>query len=258
MFKRNRISWAIFLINIFPSLAFAKKGLMKLFSLGGDNGAVAQGEFLGIPVEILLALASMAVAALLATVLAYHPLRLKDIRADQESREQPKALLLIAIAGAIVGALVRRYPAMALALFGFGSFIRFRTPVPNPKETAILFICAGIGCLCGLAQFVLAVMGTAFVYLLIWILDREALGGKERVTLVLKGLGPEAQVAAKAYKEKLAQAGIAVLSSKVSLKKGNVTILLAKDKSKDTDQIEKLLFGSESLPRPRSIAWVRE
>ena len=71
----------------------------------------------------------------------------------------------------------------------------------NPKETVIIFLCAGIGCLCGLQQLHLAVAGTMFVYLLIWILDRGSTGNVERITLVLKGLGTESQVAAKYYKE---------------------------------------------------------
>ncbi len=255
---RKRLAFLGFLaVVVAPSAASAKKGLGKLLGFGDKPLELWSGELWGIPVDVLLSLAAMPVAALLATVLAYHPLRMGEVSRDEAEREQPKALLLIAVAGAMVGALVRRHPSMALALFGFGSFIRFRTPVKNPKETAILFLCAGIGCLCGLGRFVLAVAGTAFVYLLIWWLDREAFGPAERITLVLKGLGTEAQVAARAYKERLAGAGVKVLSSKVSLKKGNVTILLAKDRSVDTDELEAALFEQSGLPRPRSIAWIR-
>ena len=76
--------------------------------------------------------------------------------------------------------------------------------------------------------------------------------------IVLKGLGTESQVAAKAYKEKLPPAGVEVVSSKVSLRKGNVTLLINKPVHTTTDQIEELLLGCEGVPAPRSIEWIKE
>ena len=53
-------------------------------------------------------------------------------------------------------------------------------------------------------------MGTAFVWGLIWVLDRRMGGTIERLTVILKGFGPECQVAVKGFKEKLEAAGVVV------------------------------------------------
>ena len=257
MRTRLKYAFSLAVILLCASPCYAKKGLSKLFNMG-DQGAAASGGLVWgfFPVEFLLGILAMPIGALLASIIAYHPLRVGEIGLKQEERERPKALILITVAGVIVGALVYVHPSMALALFGFGSFIRFRTQVKNPKETVIIFLCAGIGCLCGLRQFYLAIAATTFVYILIWILDRTSSGDFERVTLVLKGLGAESQVGARIFKEKLTAAGVEVLSSKVSLKKGNVTLLLKKDVRRSTDEIEEILLSGEG-PRPRSLQWIR-
>ena len=213
--------------------------------------------FLGMSKDTILSILAMPLAALLAAFIAYHPLRIRGIGVKKEEWEVPKALILIAVAGEIICGLVKIEPTMAFALFGFGSFIRFRTQVKNPKETVVIFLCGGIGCLCGLQQFTLAVAATGFVYAMIWFLDRDSAGNVERVTLILKGLGTESQVAMKAYKEKLEAAGVEVASSKVSLRKGNVTILINKDVRMTTEQLEEIVLSGEDVPRPRSVEWIR-
>ena len=227
---------------------------------GGGGAAEPSDELLWgfIPRKLALGVAAMPIAAFLVALIAYHPLRIRGIGVKKEEWETPKALIFIAVAGVIVGALVHIQPNMAFALFGFGSFIRFRTQVKNPKETVIIFLSAGIGCLCGLEQFYLAIAGTVFVYILIWILDRGAGGNIERLTVVLKGLGTESQVASRLYKERLEAAGVEVVSSKVSLRKGNVTILLNKDRKTSTDELEEILFAGTDAPRPRSVEWIKE
>ena len=257
--KIDRLVWLVALLAL-ASPCFAKKGIGKLLPVGDIGGETGGEELLFgfVPVKLLHGFIAMPVAALLAALIAYHPLRIRGLGVKKEEWETPKALIFIAVAGVIVGTLVNIQPSMALALFGFGSFIRFRTQVKNPKETVVIFLAAGIGCLCGLEQFPLAIAGTAFVYVLIWIVDRGAAGNVERVTVILKGLGPESQVASKAYKEKLQAAGVEVVSSKVSLRKGNVTILLNKETRTTTDELEEILFSGEDTPRPRSVEWIRE
>lgn len=208
--------------------------------------------------KLLWGIASLPIAALLAAIIAYHPIRVRNLGVKKEEWETPKALVIIAVAGVIVGTLVNIERLMALALFGFGSFIRFRTPVKNPKETAIIFFVAGLGCMCGFQQFEFALAATAFLFVLIWILDRRTSGNLERITLILKGLGTESQIASKGYKERLEASGVEVVSSKVSLRKGNVTLLLNKELRMTTDDIEQIIFKDDDLPRPRSVEWIKE
>ncbi len=255
--KTKRISF--FAALVAAGVCLAASGAAKdVLSAPGAEPA-SHDLILGfLPKKLALGIVAMPLAAFLVYMVAYHPYRTKSLGVKKEEWETPKALILIAVAGVMVGALVSVESSMAFALFGFGSFIRFRTQVKNPKETVIIFLAAGIGCLCGLEQFWLALAATGFVLLLITIMDRTRGGTVERITLLLKGLDGQAQNAAKLYKEKLKEANVEVVSSKVSLKKGNLTLLLDKPVKTSTDQIEEMLFSEEGLPRPRSIEWIRE
>jgi len=232
-------------------------------AVGGDQQLQLEEPFFWglVPADALPKYAwgavGLAIAAVLGAAIGYHPLRVRSIGVKKEEAEVPKALVLIAVAGAVICGLVALQPVMAFALFGFGSFIRFRTQMKSPKETVVIFICGGIGCLCGLRAFDLAIMSTVFVWGLIWVLDRRMGGTIERLTVVLKGFGPECQIAVKSFKEKLEEAGVQVVSSKVSLKKGNVTILMDKNVNMTTEELEEILLAGDLVARPKSFEWIR-
>jgi hypothetical protein len=215
-------------------------------------------NFLGIPLSAWLTIIALPLSAFLAAFIAYHPVRRRNLGVKQELRDVPRALILISCAGALISAVVTIEPAMSIALFGLGSFIRFRTPVKNPKETVVIFLCAGIGCMCGLHQFSIAVAITAFLFCMIWLLELRSSSELERMTVVCRGLATESQPALKAYRENLENAGIEVVSSKVSLKKGNVTILMNKERGLQTEELEKILFSGGDAPAPKSVEWIRE
>lgn len=243
---------------IHPLARLAGKGNPQNGGGAPGGGAPKKVFFWGITEDVLLGILAMPVAALLAAFLAYHPMRMRKTGVKKDERDVPKALILLSVGGAVVCSLIYIKEIMAMALFGFGSFIRFRTPVKNPKETVVIFLCAMTGCFCGLHQFHLAVAMTLFVWILIWFLERGVGGEMERATVILKGLGTESQVAMKEYKENLEKAGIEVVSSKVSLRKGHVTILLNKQVSQPVEDLEAVILAGTSVMQPKSVEWIRE
>ncbi len=223
-----------------------------------EKGPAVEKTYLCLTKSTWFSILALPLSALLAAFIAYHPARRRNLGVKQEERDVPRALILISSAGALISAVVSIEETMALALFGLGSFIRFRTPVKNPKETVVIFLCAGIGCMCGLHAFVLAIAITIFLFCLILLLERSTSSELERITIVCKGLGTYAQPALQSYKTNLEEAGIEVVSSKVSLKKGNVTILMEKERGMQTEDVEKIMFTGEDVHQPKSVEWVRQ
>jgi Domain of unknown function (DUF4956) len=115
---------------------------------------------------------NLVIAALLGALIAFHPLRLRrDANIDWEMK---KCQILICILGVILVQIVAGELALAFALVGVGSFIRFRTAVQNPLEGAIIFVQVMIGMACGGNEHWMAVIFTGFVFALLLVLNVRA------------------------------------------------------------------------------------
>jgi hypothetical protein len=116
--------------------------------------------------------AALAVAAAVGALLSLHPMRLRRQRAAGSiDWDQVRAQILIAVAGALMVVVVGDSMARAFGLVGIGGFIRFRTSIRNPRDTAFLFLLIGLGMACGLNHWDVVVVGTVFLYLLITIVE---------------------------------------------------------------------------------------
>jgi hypothetical protein len=119
---------------------------------------------------VLLVMAGrMAVAALLASLVAYRPWR----RLMHWHFEPPEsgAQVLIAVAGGLMTAVIGNNVALAFALVGLGGFIRFRSGIKDPREAGVMFFMIGIGMSCGIGSMPLALTSTAFALVLLPALD---------------------------------------------------------------------------------------
>lgn len=121
-------------------------------------------------IAVLLVMAGrMAVAALLASLVAYRPWR----RLMHWHFEPPEsgAQVLIAVAGGLMTAVIGNNVALAFALVGLGGFIRFRSGIKDPREAGVMFFMIGIGMSCGIGSMPLALTSTAFALVLLPALD---------------------------------------------------------------------------------------
>ncbi len=110
-------------------------------------------------------------AALLGTLIAVHPLRFRRLMHNKRGREMLKAEVLICVAGALLVVVIGDSAARAFGLLGLGSFIRFRTAMKSPADTAIFFLLIGIGMACGVDRFGAAAFGTLFLLLILTVLE---------------------------------------------------------------------------------------
>jgi hypothetical protein len=140
------------------------RGQDEMFGTGAgaqDFPTLEEGlrAFTDVPQIAQLAL-GIAVALALAALLAFHPKRRGRVR-DEADLSYPNTILLFAVVGAIVAQIVKVSPAMALVVFGIGGLIRFRTRIGAPDDTGHAILATLVGIAAGMGMFLLAVLGTA-------------------------------------------------------------------------------------------------
>ena len=93
------------------------------------------------------------------------------------SRSLSQAQILLCVAGALMMIIIGNSFARALGVAGGATIIRFRTNVDDPKDSTVLFLLLGLGMACGIGEFGVAGLGTAFLcvcmVLLEWIVERK-------------------------------------------------------------------------------------
>jgi uncharacterized membrane protein YhiD involved in acid resistance len=113
-------------------------------------------------------------AGVLSILFSAHPLRFKRLRTTGKGRELLKAQVLVCMAGALLVVVIgsgEDASARAFGLLGLGSFIRFRTSMKSPADTAIFFLLIGIGMACGVDRFGAAVVGTVLLGVVLTVLE---------------------------------------------------------------------------------------
>lgn len=109
------------------------------------------------------------------------PGRLKALRATKKGRELLKAQILVTMAGALLVVVIGNdegASARAFGLLGLGSFIRFRSALKSPADTAILFLLIGVGMACGVGRPLAGVIGGVTLMIVVAALERFSPAGK--------------------------------------------------------------------------------
>lgn len=164
------------------TIAFAAGGAAFCLALvwggttGFDAAAVAPPEFAGAndsPLPLtnpFLSLIKLVVAAMIGMLITvvHRPVS----RDKPHTRSMEQAQVLLCVSGAIVMIIIGNSIARAFGIAGAASIIRFRTPVEDPKDITILFLLMGLGMAAGLGAFAVAGLATAFLCVLLLVLDR--------------------------------------------------------------------------------------
>ncbi len=128
------------------------------------------------PLVELLKLVSSALIGLVVTAVHGRSRRKKPL-----NRSLAQAQILLCVAGTLVMIIIGNSVGRAFGAFGIASIIRFRTPLENPKDAAVLLVLLGLGMSCGVGAFAMAGLGTLFVCLFLMVLDY--IGPEKRETL---------------------------------------------------------------------------
>jgi len=170
---------------------------------------------------IVNAFVTLGLAAVLGMLIGYHPRHVRT--ADTlEKIDAPKSYTIYAVIGAIIGIMVLKYGlVIGLVIFGIGGLIRFRTDLREAMLTGEVILVTLIGLSCGLDLPHVAVITTAFVYVLIFLIDA-------RVTyrVEVKALpGDRYLDAAAAYRKVVEDHGCRVVNEKKNPAKQRVILL---------------------------------
>ena len=170
---------------------------------------------------LLSSLGSLALAALLGAVVAYHPATLRTIDTPHEA-EVPRVHVVYAVVGAVIGVVVLTYGmGVGVVVFGIGGLIRFRTDTGSARDTGRLILVTLIGLTAGLGLPHFAVLTTAFAFGLVFVLEGRFVG-----TLQVRGvpatLVPES---ATAWRAALVQEGCSIINARARVAKEHLTFV---------------------------------
>jgi hypothetical protein len=175
----------------------------------------------GPPIYPLLELLKLVVAGLLGIVVTGVLRSFRHLSVPSRSLEQCQVLL--SIAGAFVMIIIGDSLARAFGIVGAAGVVRFRTPVENPRDTAVLFLLIGIGMACGVNAFGLAGLMTVLVCVTLGVLNYLARWQPQTLMMEVTTEGPDLSMAE--VQRVLTDRGVAYESCGVSRgKKNNTTI----------------------------------
>ncbi|MGW8264752.1 MAG: hypothetical protein ACWGSQ_00180 [Longimicrobiales bacterium] len=194
---------------------------------------------------------NLVLAAVLGAVIGYHPRRIRTSDTLEEI-EAPKVSIAYAVIGSLIGILVVKYGmAMGFVLFGIGALIRFRTVMRSAQLTGQVIFVTLIGLTCGLDLPHVAVLATAFDFVLTFVLEARV-----TYSVDVRGLPQDRfPEAAEAYRAALAGHRYRVLSETKRPDRGRVTFIF-RSAGRDTRQnIERLFDEHIDAPLRGSLDW---
>jgi hypothetical protein len=135
-----------------PSPALAQNTSLFERLFGTQPGSATAQESWS--TRVFKGLLSFALAALLATMLAFRPR--KDFSIFRRNPFIAQTQILLAVVGAAMMIVVADNAARAFGIFAAASLIRFRTNIRDPKEITILLVSLSIGLATGVGRWELA------------------------------------------------------------------------------------------------------
>lgn len=79
------------------------------------------------------------------------------------------SLVMLTIVTTLVMNVIGNNIALSLGMVGALSIVRFRTAVKDPRDTTYIFWCIAVGVCCGVAQYIVAAIGSAVIFLFLLI-----------------------------------------------------------------------------------------
>lgn len=79
--------------------------------------------------------------------------------------------IILALVGAVIMLIVGASVARAFAIVGAASLIRYRSKIDDPKDAGVMLCALAIGLASGVGLYALAVFSTAFMLLVVWVIE---------------------------------------------------------------------------------------
>jgi len=202
-------------------------------------------------VFLLSALANLVLAAVLGAAIAYHP-RHRQTADTLEEIEAAQIYILYAVIGSITGILVVQYGmAVGFVLFGIGALIRFRTVLRSATLTGRLIFVTLIGLSTGLDLPHVAVLVTAFGFVLIYVLD-----ARFTFRISVRALPPESVIdLAVSCREILEQEDCRIISVRKNPDRRRAVFIIRSSQADICKQMEKSFESVIEKPKRGAVDW---
>ena len=127
------------------------------------------------------------IAAALASLLALRPRRRGTPR-----RQTPviETQIILAVVGAVVMIVVGSSLARAFGIVGAAGLVRYRAKIDDPKDAAVMLSTLAIGLASGVGLWAVAIFGTLFVLVVLWIVESFEPRATTLFTLCVKVADP--------------------------------------------------------------------
>jgi hypothetical protein len=196
-------------------------------------------------------LLTLTLAAILGAIIAYHPRYTRG--ADTlEELEAPKIYIMYAVIGSLIGVMVVKYGlVIGFVLFGIGGLIRFRTVLSSAHLTGHVIFVTLIGLSTGLDLPHVAVLATAFGFVLIYMLHI-------RITYRIEIRGVPREVVAESavvYRGVLEQQGCRIMSEKKVPEKERISFIFRTSPKVTRRQLEDALETKIDSSFKGSLDW---
>lgn len=119
-------------------------------------------------VELRHALLRLPLAAALAALLALRPRRRGT---PPRSPAVVQTQIVLALIGSLVMLVVGSSLARAFGIVGAAGLVRYRARVNDPKDAGVMLSTLTIGLASGVGLWLLAIFGTAFILLVLWVVE---------------------------------------------------------------------------------------
>ncbi len=98
-----------------------------------------------------------------------------------------QAQILLSIVGAIIIVVVAESLARAFAIVGAAGLVRYRARIDDPKDAGVMLVALALGLTAGSGQFLFAAISTAFVIVVLWLLESLEPPARARYDLSIAG-----------------------------------------------------------------------
>jgi uncharacterized membrane protein YhiD involved in acid resistance len=118
--------------------------------------------------ELIASAVRLPVAAVLGAALALRPRR-RGTPPRQPAVVQTQ--IILAVVGALIMLVIGASLARAFGIVGAANLIRYRSKIDDPKDAVVMLCALSVGLAAGVGLYGLAVFGTAFLVLALWIIE---------------------------------------------------------------------------------------
>ncbi|HDR00102.1 MAG TPA: DUF4956 domain-containing protein [candidate division WOR-3 bacterium] len=137
-----------------------------------------------LPLQAPVVIAKIAVAFLCSFFIAF--IYRKTYRGPGYSVAYTHTLILLSMTTAVVIMVIGNNLARAFGLVGAMSIVRFRHAVKNTQDIVYIFFALAVGMAAGVGFYTIAIVGTLFISLVIYLLARSRLGTPRRDDYLLQ------------------------------------------------------------------------